>query len=129
MEVCSLCAGYPCHRFEPERKGFDSFVTHKKVFENLDSIKKQGIEPFIRIENERMIILNDFLLNFDEGRSKSFFCISCTLLPLENLKKMQRLAADFNRLPDIRVRNKKLKESLLKEADNLGIVLKLTSSK
>ena len=36
LEVCSECDEYPCSRYDAEKKGLDSFVTHKKVFPNLE---------------------------------------------------------------------------------------------
>jgi hypothetical protein len=85
FEVCSDCNDFPCKRFDSEKDGFDSFVTHKKVFSNLDFIKSNGIDLFIDKQKIRMGILTEFLNNFDDGRSKSFFCVSCALLPLDKL--------------------------------------------
>lgn len=84
------CKDYPCRRFDSEREGYDSFVTYKKVFSNLDSIKCSGIEYFVDQQTIRMNILKDFLARYDDGRSKSFLCISCTLLPLDKLQEVHR---------------------------------------
>lgn len=125
LEVCSDCNEYPCKRFEPEKQGYDSFVSHKKVFLNLDLIKKEGINSFIKQQKLRMNILNDFLTRYDDGRSKSFFCISCTLLPLEKLIEAQKFMFASNDSFDIKEKNKKLKEKLLMIANDCKIDLKL----
>jgi hypothetical protein len=39
----------------------------------------------------RIDILTNFLKNFDDGHSKSFFCLSCTLLPLDKLLEIDLL--------------------------------------
>lgn len=97
FEVCSDCKDYPCSRFDPERQGFDSFVTHKRIFSNLDNIKKAGIDSFISQQKTRMTILSDFILNYDDGRSRSFFCLSCALLPLEKLQEIYESQAGINK--------------------------------
>ena len=125
LEVCSDCADYPCKRFEPERQGFDSFVTHKKVFANLDFIKSNGIDCFIDQQKLRMNILRDFLANYDDGRSKSFFCISCALLPLDKLHEAQKFAYNFIDSLDIKEKNKLLKDKFQVIASDLKIDLKL----
>jgi hypothetical protein len=125
FEVCSYCNEYPCNRFDAERQGYDSFVTHRKIFHNLDLIKNSGIELFIAQQKIRMKILLDFLKKYDEGRSKSFFCLCCALLPLDKLVEAQEFAESFNGTIDIREKNKQLKNNLQKIANNLGIVLKL----
>ncbi|MBU0529391.1 DUF3795 domain-containing protein [bacterium] len=129
LEVCSDCKDYPCYRFDSERKGYDSFVTHKKVFPNLEYIKNNGIKSFIEQQNERRDILIDFISKYDDGRSKSFFCISCALLPLNKLQETHRF---IDRLTDssvIKEKNKRLKDKLQMIAENLKIDLKLNNKK
>ena len=127
FEVCSDCPDYPCKRFDAERQGYDSFVVHRKIFANLDLIKDKGIGFFIDQQKIRMDILQDFLSNYDDGRSKSFFCISCALLPLDRLIQTQKhFKISYNSLP-VREKNKLIKDYLLLIADKLGVVLRLKS--
>lgn len=123
-EVCSDCSTYPCQRFEPEKSGYDSFVTHRKVFPNLASIKSGGIEQFIRQQGLRREILTEFLTNFDDGRSKSFFCIGCTLLPLDCLQSVHKASRDCTG-EDIKVNNQRLRALITAQAAEHGISLKL----
>jgi hypothetical protein len=129
LEVCSGCKDYPCSRFGPERKGYDSFVTHKKVFANLDFIKSNGIDCFIDLQKTRMNILTDFLDNYNDGRSKSFFCISCALLPLDKLQEIHRFTECLKDSSDIKEKNKRLKDKLKMMSENLKIDLKLNNKK
>jgi len=129
LEVCSECEDYPCKKFEREREGFDSFVTHKKVFSNLDYIKNSGIDSFINQQKIKMDILSDFLSFYDEGRSKSFFCISCALLPLDRLIQIHEFMAGIDVEVDIKEKNKLLREKLQTIADVLQIDLKLNNKK
>jgi hypothetical protein len=119
LEVCSDCKDYPCTRFEAERQGYDSFVTHRKIFDNLEYIKSIGIDNFIDQQKIRMNILNDLLTNFDDGRSKSYFCICSTLLPLNILQDALTLADTTG------AKTKLLKEHFQTIAQALGIELKL----
>jgi hypothetical protein len=128
-EVCSDCSEYICKRFEPEKRGFDSFVSHKRVFRNLDFIRDQGMDSFIDQQKIRMQILSDFLNNYDDGRSKSFFCISCALLPLEKLQETHGFMSILNDSQDIKEKNKRLKDRLFDIAWDLNIELKLNNKK
>jgi len=129
LEVCASCPEYPCKRFEPERYGRDSFVTHRKIFPNLEFIWDNGLSCFIDQQKIRMEILNDFLLNYDEGRSKSFFCTACALLPLNKLIEIQNYIKTTGSSFSAEENNKLLKERLQAVADNLGITLKLNNKK
>lgn len=129
FEVCSNCNDYPCSRFDAERKGFDSFVTHKKVFTNLEFIQHAGIESFLEQQKIRIDILIDFLENYDDGRSKSFFCLSCALLPIDRLQETQQFIRSVSDTLNIKEKNKHLKEKLQTIAENLSIDLKLNNKK
>lgn len=127
LEVCSDCPDYPCKRFDSEYQGYDSFVTHKNIFSNLDLIKDKGIEFFIDQQKTRIDILIYFLSNYDDGRSKGFLCISCALLPVGKLLETKLF---MDRLSDsllISEKAKLLKDKILIIAEKLGIVLKLKS--
>ena len=129
LEVCSDCKDYACSRFDSEKKGYDSFVTHKKMVTNLDSIKSSGFDFFIDQQKIRMTILIDFLAKYDDGRSKSFFCISCTLLPLDKLQETHRFINALNDSIDIKEKNKHLKDKLQTTAESLELDLKLNNKK
>jgi hypothetical protein len=125
LEVCSECNEYPCKRFESERKGTDSFVTHKKVFLNLDFIKNNSLERFIEHQNIRIRILKDFLETYDDGRSKSLFCMACALLPLERLQEVQHFMKNSTTSYTCKDRNTILKNKIQMIASDTGTILKL----
>jgi len=128
-EVCSYCTEYPCKRFDAEKEGYDSFVTHRKIFSNLDAVKTDGIDSFIEKQTTRIDILNEFLTHFDDGRSKSFYCLSCALLPIEHLQKAHAYATGLTKPLDLKEKSKSLKLFLLAIADSLSIDLKLNKKK
>jgi len=125
LEVCSDCPDYPCKRFEPEKINIDSFVTHQRIFPNLDSIQKNGIEDFIVNQRIRMAVLQDLLLHYDEGRSKSFYCIACALLPIDHLREIQKQAHMLEKTMDAKEKSRIVKANALSVADSLKIELKL----
>lgn len=129
FEVCSVCNNFPCSYFDVERQSYDSFVTHKKVFENLDYIKTNGMDSFINQQKIRISILKDFLSYYDDGRSKSFFCISCALLPLDKLQEAHNFITNLGSATERKEKNKQLKEFLQQVAENLNIELRLNKKK
>lgn len=123
LEECSDCKDFPCSRFESEKNGFDSFVTHKRVFPNLDFIKAFGMELFLDQQKLRMNVLNDFIANFDDGRSKSFYCLSCALLPVDKLLEAQRFMVSQKGI--LQDTCKMLHAFLQEAAEESGVELKL----
>lgn len=85
-ETCAECRDFPCPRFKDAWEEYDSFLTHRKMRPNLKYIKEHGVESHVWRLRERMRLLKKMLEEFNEGRSKSFYCIAVTLLPLENIK-------------------------------------------
>lgn len=129
FEQCSDCKEYPCNRFDSEKAGYDSFVTHQKVFANLEYIKVNGIDCFVDQQKIRMDILTFLLNNYDDGRSKTYFCISCALLPFEELLKSLVYMDGKGGSLTVKEKNKLLKSELNASAENLGIQIKLNHKK
>jgi len=129
LEVCAQCDEFPCSKFEGGGE-YDSFLTYKKVHHNLNFIRKHGIEKFIEQQRKRMRLLERMLKDFNDGRSKSFYCIAATLLPITDLETSlneteQRIRADKIRLDDFKTKSKILKGFLNNFAAKEGIELKL----
>jgi len=133
LEVCAQCDEFPCSKFESwlEKGGeYDSFTTYKKVKINLDSIRKYGLETFIKQQRKRVELLEKMLKNYDDGRSKSFYCIATALLPITDLeisleRTEQRLKVDKIDLDNKRIKSKVLKEFLNESAVRNKVELKL----
>ncbi len=129
LEVCAQCDEFPC----PKSSGWDagdSFATHLKSISNLNFIKEHGLEKFIGQQRKRIILLETMLEQFDDGRSKSFYCIAVTLLPIVALeaslnKVEQEVKTDSPGMDDIKARALALRESLNNFADKEGIKLSL----
>lgn len=96
---------------------------------NLDYIRKKGIDHFIEIQKIRIDILSELLANFDDGRSKNFYCLSCALLPVGKLEEVSRFANGLNERLESKEKSKLIKEALLTFANSLNIELKLNNKK
>lgn len=85
LEVCAVCSDFPCPKSDKETGEVDSFVTHRRVIQNLKSIKESGVPAFIKQQSKRMSLLKTMLESYDDGSCKSFFCLATTLLSLKSL--------------------------------------------
>jgi len=129
FETCAECAEFPCSKINKWDK-YDSFISHRVSLLNLRLIKEEGIENFKTQQKKRMEILEDMLENFNEGRSKSFFCIATALLPIEDLeqalmKSNEQIKNEGIDLKDLKAKSKILKAFLNQYADKREIESKL----
>ena len=123
LEICGQCAEYPCRRYEDTEKiERDSFVTHKRIFQNHDRVRTGGIDAFKAEQNLRIAVLQDMLMNADDGRSKGFYCLAAALLPPEWVKS---LIAACVKEEDRKKKAKALRAALLECAEAEGVELSL----
>ncbi len=91
LEVCAQCVEFEfCPRIMNHLRNSrtaDSLLSYIPVAENFEYVQKHGIEAWARREEEKIAFLKTLLENYNDGRSKSFYCLSVQLLPLEQLKK------------------------------------------
>jgi len=134
LEVCAECNEFPCSKFEgwtgEDEDIYDSFLTHKKAIPNLLFIKEYGINEFIKQQKKRVELLEMMIGSFDDGRSRSYYCIAATLLPTTSLEtllnKAQRELRASNISPeDIKIKAKVLRGLLDNLAAKEGIQLSL----
>jgi hypothetical protein len=127
FETCADCEEYPCARFDKESSGLDSFVSHRKVFSNLNDIRAGGLPFFIEKQRIRIDILENFLAHFDDGRSKSFYRLACTLLPIDQLIDCQQNMKTTADSLDAKQRCEMLRNRLQQVANDLNIELRLNN--
>jgi hypothetical protein len=91
IEFCWLCReNRICEKWKKHRemgKLHDSFVCYQKLEENISFIQENGIAEFEKQQKSRKRLLCEMLREFNEGRSKSYYCIAATVLEIEDLKK------------------------------------------
>jgi hypothetical protein len=91
LEVCAECSEFPCSKFKGDEEyqqleQSSSFPPDKKVISNLNFIKEHGVKKFIDQQEKRIRLLETMIENFNDGRSKSFFCKAAALLDLTSLE-------------------------------------------
>jgi hypothetical protein len=123
LEVCAQCPEFPCPKFKTESqyqqmKESSSYPPNRKILPNLNFIKKHGLKKFIQQQNKRIKILQTMLNNFNDGRSRSFFCRAAALLDLKNLEKSLNQAARKIKTDKIKQNDVKNKAKILKEIIN-----------
>ena len=129
LEVCAECNEFPCSKLEG-LDACDSFITHGKALHNLNFIGEHSIEEFLKQHRKRIDLLEIMLGHFDEGRSKSFYCIATALLSITALEQSlrdseRRIKADKIRLDDAKARARILRQFLNDSAAREGTELKL----
>ena len=90
IELCTDCSeGESCERWARHRDSSeksDSFVCYQKVPDNIRFIKQHGIRAFEEAQEKRCKLLEEMLAGYDDGRSKSFYCIAATVMEPEELE-------------------------------------------
>ena len=128
-ETCAECNESPCSKINNWDK-YDSFICHRVSLTNLRSIKENGIEKFLNRQQKRVKLLEFMLENFNEGRSKSFFCIATALLPIKDLEKglkesIETIKNENFDSKDLKAKSKILKEKIKEIAEKERVELKL----
>jgi len=120
IEFCWLCEqSDDCEKWGAHRafgREHDTFVCYQKLEENIEFIKKYGIETFQETQLVRKKILNEMLSNFNEGRSKRHYCIAVTVFEISELEDALTQARNDSDGLELKDRSKVL-HSLL---DNLA---------
>lgn len=130
LETCAQCVDFDgCERVAKlldSAKQKDSFLSHRPIEANFSFIREHGIEKFARLETEKQEFLKYLLANYDEGRSKSFYCTSCQLVPLDRLRQALKDAeAELTQDTPLKEKAKIVRAAISRMADSLGINLTL----
>ena len=87
IELCWDCHdNQTCEKWANHRdfgKKHDTFKCYQKLEDNISTILQKGIESFEEQQKTREQLLIETLKEFNEGRSKSYFCIAATILDID----------------------------------------------
>lgn len=119
----TLCVKWSKHR--ENGKKYDSFKCYQTLERDIAFIQEHGIEAFFKDQKIREQLLREMLELFNEGRSKSYFCIAATLLNIDELRKALKTAKQQIEGLDIKDRSKVLHSILDEIAKRKGCYLKL----
>jgi hypothetical protein len=90
LEFCWQCSeSGTCERWRGHRefsREHDTFVCYQKLEDNITFIQQHGVRVFEKIQQVREQLLSAMLREFNEGRSKRYYCIASTVLEIEELE-------------------------------------------
>ena len=129
IEFCWECGeNESCEKWRKHReagKRFDSFKCYQKLEDNIAFIQKNGIREFENVEKIREKLLKEMLRCFNEGRSKSHYCIAATVLEIDELEKVLRKAKEESKGLEIKEKSKVLHSLINEVAKRKNYYLKL----
>jgi hypothetical protein len=133
IEFCGDCEDSRiCHRWKKHReygRKYDSFKCYKKLEDDIKFIQKNGLDEFRKSQNTREKLLKKMLNRFNEGRSKSYYCVASTVLEVDDIKKAIDEASSNSRGLNIKEKAKILHAILDSIALKSNISLKLRKKK
>jgi hypothetical protein len=123
LEVCAECSDFPCSKFRSNEeyqqlKESSSYPPSRKIMLNLNFIKEHGIERFAEQQKKRIKLLETMIENFNDGRSRNFYCKATALLDLISLEDSLDKAIQKIRSDNIKSNNAKIKAKILKDILN-----------
>lgn len=91
IEFCWDCGeSTTCERWRAHRhagKRVDSFKCYQKLEDDIAFIQNRGVVEFENLQKVREQLLREMLQEFNEGRSKSYYCIAATVFEPEELNE------------------------------------------
>ncbi len=78
------CEKWGKHREEGKRR--DSFKCYQRLEDDIAFAQMKGLAEFEKQQKARETLLQEMLAEFNDGRSKSYFCIAATVLGLDELQ-------------------------------------------
>ena len=89
VAFCFECVEYPCERYAGGHAK-DSFISYLHVGSDMRRAQQDGMEAYMAGLNEKVVLLEDLLARYDDGRSKRFFCNAVNLLPIEAVRRVSQ---------------------------------------
>ncbi len=90
IEFCWECPdSHGCAKWRKHRemgKMVDSFKCYQKLEDDIAFLQQYGADEFAKDQKVRGQLLGEMLEGFNEGRSKSYYCIAATVLTIDELR-------------------------------------------
>ncbi|WP_319578278.1 DUF3795 domain-containing protein [uncultured Methanospirillum sp.] len=129
VEFCWECdESETCEKWKKHReagKKADSFTCYQKLEDNICFIRKNGIDIFQTLQKTREDLLRIMLNEFNDGRSKSFYCIAATILEIAELEDVLAQANNESTGMDMKGKARILHALLEETGKQQGYCLKL----
>lgn len=112
VEFCWDCdEAATCRRWMKHRtagRERDSFTCYAALEASITSVARSGLESFALEQRQREHLLREMLEHFNEGRSKTYYCIAATVLAPSELRAAIDQAHRSCTSSDLRQRSKTL---------------------
>ena len=129
IEFCWDCEeNETCEKWTKHKeaaKKADSFTCYQKLEDNIACIRTNGADEFEEMQKKRELLLQEMLREFNEGRSKSYYCIAATVLEMGELEEALTKAHKGSRGLGMKERSKVLHFILDEIAKQRNYYLKL----
>jgi hypothetical protein len=129
LEFCGDCTeNASCEKWKKHRdagRKHDSFTCYQKLEDNIAFIQKNGVDEFERVQKRREELLKEMLEEFNEGRSKTYYCIAATVMDSEELEAALKQAKATAKNLDLKGKSKLLHGILDSVAEKRQYLLKL----
>jgi hypothetical protein len=129
LEFCWDCTeNESCEKWKKHRdagREHDSFTCYQKLEDNIVFIQKKGVDEFERLQKRREELLKAMLKEFNEGRSKTYYCITATVMEIEELEAALKQARTTAENLDLKGKSKLLHGILDGFAEKKHYLLKL----
>ena len=98
VEFCWLCGeGDTCEKWQKHRRvsqHHDSFKCYQTLETDIRLLMENGVDAFLMDQELRANLLTGMLENFNEGRSKNYYCIVATVFEIEEIEEGLSLATE-----------------------------------
>jgi hypothetical protein len=95
IEFCWQCnESAACEKWQSHRnfsRDYDTFVCYQKLEENIAYVENEGIDAFEQAQLARERLLAEMLADFNEGRSKRYYCIAAAVFEIQELETALKL--------------------------------------
>jgi len=129
IDFCGVCdENNTCvkwRKFREESKQHDSLLSYQRLEDNIAFIQKNGMEEFEKQQIAREKLLRAILKEFNEGLSKTFYCIAATVLEIGELESVLENARAKSKGLDIKAKSEVMHSLLNEVASNRNYLLKL----
>ncbi len=134
IEFCWECNdNKTCEKWRKHRNfgnKYDTFICYQKLENNIQFIQHYGLSRFKERQNKREKLLKEMLSGFNEGRSKSYYCIVATVFSIDELNKtINEAKISTKDVKDIKLRSEIMHSILEKVADEKEYLLKIRRCK
>jgi len=129
IESCGECPKFSeCEKWRKHRDyslHHDTVVCYQKLEVSISLIQNGGIEAFNDNQKRREALLRKMLEEFNEGRSKNYFCIAATVLEIDEIEFALQRAREVSDGLNLAAKSKILHQVLRLIAERRGYLLRL----